>query len=164
MKPPRVSGDGGTVSHMRAWIVAGLLVAALGLVASGCGGGGGGASADTTATTTEAETETTTTGTGGGLEETDGSFSSKSAICKEVNNQGSPLNIAASTGDFETAAARWAGLASTVPASLQGDVKTLAEGYRKIAGHPLGYGVLDTQPYKGAFARINAFTAKNCAQ
>jgi hypothetical protein len=149
---------------MRFVLVAATLAATLTVVTAGCGGGGdGAASGDTTA---EATTEETTTGTvskPGTLEETDGSFSPDSPVCKEVTNQGSPLNIAASTGDFETAASRWEALSPEVPASLRPDVKNLAAGYRKIAQDPAGFGVLDTEPYRSSLVAVNEWTATNCA-
>ena len=151
---------------MRTLLTVGALLVVLTVVVAGCGGGGGessGASGETTATETTGGTETTKTG-GSSIEETDGSFSPDSPVCKEVTNSGSPLNIAASTGDFETAANRWEMLVPEVPASLRPDVKNVVAGYRKIDEDPAGFGLLDKPPYKASLEAVNAWTAVNCAQ
>ena len=139
---------------MRVNVLGALLLAVLALVLAGCGGGGSETSGgeETTATETETtatETETAGTTTGGStIEDTDGSYSGDSPICKVVTNTSSALNIAASTGDFATVSAEWATLAADAPVEVKADIETIAEGYGKIATDPAGFGVMDTEPYK----------------
>jgi hypothetical protein len=146
-------------------VVVALLAGALCLLAVGCGGGGSdSAGGETTAAeTTETADTTETTGSSGGIEETDGSFAPDSKLCKEINNQGSPLNIAASTGDFESAADRWEELLPEVPAAQRVHVKVLIEAYRLIDEDPAGYGVLDKPKYKAAQQAVNDFTGTACS-
>jgi hypothetical protein len=148
-----------------------LAVLALGL--AGCGGGE--PSADEAATETTASQTTTTTETTAAPEtqpgnaepdsvDEDAPSGPKTKVCQEVLNQGSPLNIAASNGDFVTVVKRWTALKSGFPADVLPQLETLIEGYEKIAANPSNYGLLDTSPYKEAFAAVNAWTATACAQ
>jgi hypothetical protein len=136
-----------------------LLVAAL--LLAGCGGGDSSGSAEETTTeeTTTEETVTTDSGT-----DLDGGYAGTNDICLAITNSSSALNIAASNGQFETVADEWEKIAASAPPELAGDVDTLVEGYRKIDEDPLGFGVLDTEPYKTAKANVDAWTAANCGQ
>jgi hypothetical protein len=174
MSSSHASDNRVTVTTMRPNVLGALLLAVLALALAGCGGGGseGSGGEETTATVTETtvtdtETDTETGGTTTGestIEETDGSYGGDDPICKAVTNSSSPLNIAASTGDFATVSAEWAKLAADAPAAVKADVETVAEGYGKIATDPAGFGVMDTEPYKSALESVNGWTAVNCAQ
>jgi hypothetical protein len=180
MRKLQTADNGGTVKAMRAKVPGGsaltvalsLLLASFALALAGCGGGGGeaaGGEETTTAETTATDTTATETDTTGGtgtstIEDTDGSYGGSSPICKSVTSTSSALNIAASTGDFATVSAEWAKLAAKAPAAVKGDIETVAEGYGKIATDPAGFGVLDTEPYKGSLVVVNSWTATNCAQ
>ncbi len=152
---------------MRLNVLGALLLAVLALGLVGCGGGGseGSGGEDTTATeteTTETETETEGSTTGSTIPDTDGSYGGNDPICKAVTNTSSPLNIAASNGDFATVSAEWTKLAADAPAEVKADIETIAEGYGKIATDPAGFGVMDTEPYKTAFESVNTWTGANC--
>ena len=156
---------------MRVKVLGGLLLAVLALVLVGCGGGGSdSASGETTETTVEETTTTTETDgteTGGGsttIPDTDGSYQGNSPICKAVTNTSQPINFAASTGDFETVANEWETLAADAPAAVKPSIETIVEGYRKIDEDPAGFGVMDTEPYKGALEKVHSWTGTNCAQ
>jgi hypothetical protein len=137
-----------------------VLLAALAL--AGCGGGDSDSEgSDTTPVGTVETTETVTTDSGTDI---DGSYTGTNAICKAITNSSSALNIAASNGQFETVADEWEKIAQSAPADLADDVDTVVEGYRKIDEDPLGFGVMDTEPYKTAKANIDAWTAANCGQ
>jgi hypothetical protein len=180
MRKLRASDTRSTVQSMRATVLRGstlalsLVLVSLVLAVAGCGGGGGGAAAEETTDTETTVTETvetdpvetdTTGGTGTStIEDTDGSYSGNSPICKAVTNSSSPLNIAASTGDFPTVSAEWAKLAPAAPAAIKADVETVSEGYGKVPTDPAGFGVLETEPYKTSLAAVNAWTTTNCAQ
>jgi hypothetical protein len=145
-------------------IASGIVLLLAALMLAGCGGGDSESAGDTTATateTTETSEDVTTDESGGDI---DGSYTGDDAICKEITNSSSPLNTAASTGQFETVADEWEKLAAEAPAEIKGDIDTIIEGYRKVDEDPLGFGVLDTEPYKTAKANIDAWTAANCGQ
>ena len=118
---------------------------------------------ETTETTETTETGDSTTG-GSTIPDTDGSYQGNSPICKAITNTSHPINFAASTGDFETVANEWEALAADAPAAVKPSIETIVEGYRKVDEDPAGYGVMDTEPYKGALEKVHAWTGTNCAQ
>ena len=138
-----------------------LLLAALALALAGCGGGSGEASPDTTDTTVET-TDTATETVEPTITEEGAPEAPDTAICQEVANTSSQLNIAASNGDFATVVKRWKVLLPEFPASLQPKVQTLIEGYEKVAADPNQFVILDQSPYKDAREAIDAHTASTC--
>jgi len=174
---------------MNARKLAALLVAALALVAAGCGGSSNEASSDTTTvadqttteeTMTEATTEETTT------EETTTDDSGMAALtgkCAELAGLGSKL--AAAMGGQDTGVANvsrlFDELADQVPDEIKADWQVLAQNFQKIAealqGADLSSGTpdaatlaklqklattLDSQEVQQAAAHIEAWTKKNC--
>lgn len=137
------------------------------LTAAGCGGGSSDSATDTEPAAPETTGTTTGTGSGptgeSGVGESDGSFSPDSKVCVEVTNQGSALNIAASTGDFATVAARWKTLGPEFPPDLQDEVKTIVEGYEQVAADPNAFDVMTKPPYSTSLEAVNTYTAAECA-
>ena len=113
-----------------------ILVAALALVAAGCGGGSDEASSDTTATVTETtETDTTTdeTTTESSGTDTDANFNWASEDCQSLVAAYVGLSAAiasASTGkDVSGDIEKFTQYAGKVPDDIRDDVQTLATAY-----------------------------------
>jgi hypothetical protein len=140
-----------------------LLVAVALLAGCGGGGGDGAAAEDATTEVTETTNAETTPGNDPG-NDIDGSYTGSNAVCQNVTNSSSSLNTAASSGQFEVVADEWEAMAADAPAELEPDIETLVKGYRLVDEDPLGFGVLDTEPYKGAYAAVTAWTTANCGQ
>ena len=169
--------------------LAALLVAALALVAAGCGGSSDEASSDTAtvatetteATTTEDMTtteETTTEGSGGA------GAAALTGKCAELAGLGSKLAAAMGGQDAGVAdvSKLFDELADEVPDEIKADWQVLAENFQKIAealqGVDLTSGAtpdaetlaklqkltatLDSQEVQQAAAHIEAWATKNC--
>jgi len=175
---------------MNARRLAALLVAALALVAAGCGGSSDEASsdtttADTTEVTTTAETTTAEMTTTGDTT-TDGSATGAGALtgkCADLAGLGSKL--AAAMGGQDSGVADVSRLfdemADEVPDEIKADWQVLAQNFQKIAealkGVDLSSGTpdaatlaklqklsstLDSQEVQQAAAHIEAWAKKNC--
>ncbi len=171
---------------MNARRLAALLVAALALVAAGCGGSSDEASSDTT--TAETPTEVTTTAEMTTTEQTSTESSGAGAAaltgkCAELAGLGSKLSAA--MGGQDTGVADVSQLfdefADQVPDEIKADWQVLAKNFQKIAealkGVDLTSGTpdaatlaklqklsttLDSQAVQQAAAHIEAWAKKNC--
>ena len=166
--------------------LAALLVAALALVAAGCGGSSNEASSDTTSAETTTEVTTTAEMTTTEQTSTESSGAGAAALtgqCAELAGLGSKL--AAAMGGQETGVANvsklFDELADQVPAEIKADWQVLARNFAKIAvalkGVDLTSGTpdaatlaklqklsttLDSQEVQQATAHIEAWAKKNC--
>jgi len=171
---------------MNARRLAALLVAALALVAAGCGGSSNEASSDTT--TAETTTEVTTTAEMTTTEQTSTQSSGVDTSgltgqCAELAGLGSKL--AAAMGGQDTGVANvsklFDELADQVPAEIKADWQVLAQNFQKIAdalkGTDLSSGTpdaatlaklqklastLNSREVRRAAAHIEAWAKKNC--
>jgi hypothetical protein len=178
--------DDRRVGQMNGRKLAALLVAALALVAAGCGGSSNEASSDTTTaeTTTEAPStaETTTT------EQTSTGSSGAGAAaltgkCADLAGLGSKLAAAMGGQDAGVAdvSKLFDEMADQVPDEIKADWQVLAQNFQKIAealkGVDLSSGTpdaatlaklqklsttLDSQEVRQAAAHIEAWAKKNC--
>jgi hypothetical protein len=174
---------------MNAPRLAALLVAALALVAAGCGGSSDEASSDTATAAVETTTETTTTEdmttseettteASGGVETT-----ALTGKCAELAGLGSKLAAAMGGQDAGVAdvSQLFDELADQVPEEIKADWQVLAANFQKIAdalkGVDLSSGTpdaatleklqklsttLDSQEVRQAAAHIEAWAKKNC--
>ena len=166
--------------------LAALLVAALALVAAGCGGSSNEASSDTTSAETTTEVTTTAEMTTTKQTSTESSGAGAAALtgqCAELAGLGSKL--AAAMGGQDTGVANvsklFDELADQVPAEIKADWQVLARNFAKIAvalkGVDLTSGTpdaatlaklqklsttLDSQEVQQATAHIEAWAKKNC--
>ena len=171
---------------MNARRLATLLVAALALVAAGCGGSSDEASSDTT--TAETTTEVTTTAEMTTTEQTSTESSGAGAAaltgkCAELAGLGSKLSAAMGGQDTGVAdvSQLFDELADQVPDEIKADWQVLAKNFQKIAealkGVDLTSGTpdaatlaklqklsttLDSQAVQQAAAHIEAWAKKNC--
>jgi hypothetical protein len=171
---------------MNARRLAALLVAALALVAAGCGGSSDEASSDTT--TAETTTEVTTTAEMTTTEQTSTASSGAGAAaltgkCAELAGLGSKLSAAMGGQDTGVAdvSQLFDELADQVPDEIKADWQVLAKNFQKIAealkGVDLTSGTpdaatlaklqklsttLDSQEVQQAAAHIEAWAKKNC--
>ena len=114
-----------------------LLLAALALVAAGCGGSDNEATGDTTAvveetTTEDTSDETTTEETTGATTDDDISLTGK---CAEFAGLGAKISQAMAGGNsgLDDASALFDELADQVPDEIQADFQVIAENFAKIA-------------------------------
>jgi hypothetical protein len=189
MQTPRGS-EGGTadrrVNQMNARTLAALLVAALALVAAGCGGNSNEASSDTTTAETTTEVTTTaemTTTEQTSTEDSGGDTAALTGKCADLAGLGSKL--AAAMGGQDSGVADVSKLfdemADQVPDEIKADWQVLAQNFQKIAdaltGADLSSGTpdaatlaklqklattLDSQEVQQAAAHIEAWAKKNC--
>ncbi len=171
---------------MNARRLAALLVAALALVAAGCGGSSDEASSDTT--TAETTTEVTTTAEMTTTQQTSTASSGAGAAaltgkCAELAGLGSKLSAAMGGQDTGVAdvSQLFDELADQVPDEIKADWQVLAKNFQKIAealkGVDLTSGTpdaatlaklqklsttLDSQAVQQAAAHIEAWAKKNC--
>jgi len=169
---------------MNARRLAALLVAALALVAAGCGGSSDEASSDTTSA--EVTTEVTTTAEMTTTEDTSTESSGAGALtgqCTQLAGLGSKLAAAMSGQDagVDNVSKLFDEVADQVPDEIKADWQVLAQNFQKIAdalkGADLSSGTpdaatlaklqklattLDSQEVKQAAAHIEAWARKNC--
>ena len=171
---------------MNARRLAALLVAALALVAAGCGGSSDEASSDTT--TAETTTEVTTTAEMTTTEQTSTESSGAGAAaltgkCAELAGLGSKLSAAMGGQDTGVAdvSQLFDELADQVPDEIKADWQVLAKNFQKIAealkGVDLTSGTpdaatlaklqklsttIDSQEVRRAAAHIDVWVRKNC--
>lgn len=174
------------MNQMNARKLAALLVAALALVAAGCGGSSNEESSDTTSA--ETTTEVTTTAEMTTTEETSTESSGAGAAaltgqCAQLAGLGSKLAAAMGGQDagVTNVSKLFDELADQVPDEIKADWQVLAQNFQKIAdalkGADLSSGTpdaatlaklqklsttLDSQEVRQASAHIEAWAKKNC--
>ena len=115
--------------------LAALLIAAVALIAAGCGGSDSNeASSDTTVATTETmSVETSTTDSGTSTD--NGSIGSLSGDCAQFAGVSSKIaqSLSGQDANMEDAAKAFADIADQVPDEIKDDYQVIAENFSKIA-------------------------------
>ena len=115
--------------------LAGLLIAAVALIAAGCGGSDSNeASPDTTAVPTETMS-VETTATDSGTSTDDGSIGDLSGDCAQFAGVSSKIaqSLSGQDANMEDAAKAFADIADQVPDEIKDDYQVIAENFSKIA-------------------------------
>ena len=163
-----------------------ILVAALALVAAGCGGGDDEASDDSSVSITETDTTTDETTTESSETDTDVNFNWASEDCQSlvVAYAGLSAAIAAASGgqDVSGDVEKFAEYADKVPEEIRDDVQTLASAYGTFLDQLKDLGVqpgqvpsadqihalevasksVGTPEVQAASDRLSAWTTANC--
>ena len=146
------------------WLL--ILVAAVGLVAAGCGGGSDNAAATETTTTTEqattTESTTTESTTEGSGDTTDLSGVLGDKDCLALASAGAAFSKAITGASDDQAAAAFEKLANDVPDEIKGDVQTLAAWYTKYVAKLKAIGITAGQtPTAAQLQQLSALTANS---
>lgn len=116
--------------------LAALLIAAVALIAAGCGGSDSNeASPDTTAVPTETMSVETTSTTDSGTSTDDGSIGNLSGDCAQFAGVSSKIaqSLSGQDANMEDAAKAFADIADQVPDEIKDDYQVIAENFSKIA-------------------------------